>query len=81
LLIDAIFCRRYSVRIILVPNDVLPNSRSVSPAYGFELARKDAAPLAAQPSELDSLQSNKMQRPQAARAAFRLDAPYSNGGK
>jgi hypothetical protein len=81
LLIDAIFSRRYSVRIILVPNDVLRTSRPDSSSFGFELARKDAMPLAAQPSEPSSRQSNNMQRPQAARAVFRLGATESNGGK
>jgi hypothetical protein len=81
LLIDAIFSRRYSVRIILVLNDVLRTSRPNSSSHGFELARKDATTPAAQPSEPSSRQSNRMQRPQAARAVFRLDAAESNGGK
>ncbi len=79
--IDAIFSRRYSVRIILVPSDVLRTNRPDSPTHGFELARKDATLLAAQPSEPRSRQSNRMQRPQAARAVFRLGAAESNGGK
>jgi hypothetical protein len=81
LLIDAIFSRRYSVRIILVLNDVLRTTRPTSPSYGFELARKDAPLLAVQPSEPSSRRSNRMQRPQAARAVFRLGAAESNGGK
>ena len=76
-----IFSRRYSVRIILVLNDVLRTNRPASPSYGFEFARKDAALLAAQPSEPCSRQSNKVQRPQAASAVFRLGAAESNGGK
>jgi hypothetical protein len=76
-----IFSRRYSVRIILVLNDVLRTIRPESPSHGFELARKDATLLAAQPSELNSPQSNRMQRPLTARAVFRLGATESNGGK
>ncbi|MGA8287575.1 MAG: hypothetical protein WB950_02665, partial [Acidobacteriaceae bacterium] len=76
-----IFSRRYSVRIILVRNHVLRTSRPASPPHGFELARKDATLLAVQPSEPSSPQSNKMQRPQAARAVYRLGAAKSNGGK
>jgi len=79
--IDAIFSRRYSVRIILVPNDVLRTNRPAGPSNGFELARKDATLLAAQPSEPSSRQSNRVQRPQAARAVYRLGAAKSNGGK
>ena len=79
--IDAIFSRRYSVRIILVSNHVLRTTRPASPSHGFELARKDAAPPAVQPSEPSSRQSNKVQCPQAARAVFRLGATESNGGK
>ena len=79
--IDAIFCRRYSVRIILVLNHVLRTTRPASPSHGFELARKDATLLAVQPSEPSSRQSNKVQRPQAARAVYRLGAAESNGGK
>ncbi len=79
--IDAIFSRRYSVRIILVPSDVLRTSRPTGPSHGFEPARKDAVLLAAQPSEHGSRQSNRVQRPQAARAVFRLGATKSNGGK
>ena len=79
--IDAIFSRRYSVRIILVSNHVLRTTRPASPSHGFELARKDATLLAAQPSEPGSRQSNKVQCPQAARAVFRLGATESNGGK
>ena len=79
--IDAIFCGRYSVRIILVPNDALRTNRQASPSNGFELARKDPTLLAAQPSEPSSGQSNRVQRPQAARAVYRLGAAESNGGK
>jgi hypothetical protein len=76
-----IFSRRYSVRIILVRNHVLRTNRPDSPSHGFELTRKDATLMAAQPSEPSSRQSNRMQRPQAARAVFRLGAAESNGGK
>ncbi len=79
--IDSKLPRRYSVRIILVLSDVLRTNRPDSPTHGFELARKDATLLAAQPSEPRSRQSNRMQRPQAARAVFRLGAAESNGGK
>jgi hypothetical protein len=79
--IDSNLSRRYSVRIILVPSDVLRTNRRDSPTHGFELARKDATLLAAQPSEPSSRQSNKVQRPQAVPAAFRLGAAESNGGK
>jgi hypothetical protein len=79
--IDSNLPRRYSVRIILVLNDVLRTSRPDRPSHGFELARKDATLLAPQPSEPCSRQSNKVQCPQAARAVFRLGATKSNGGK
>jgi hypothetical protein len=79
--IDAIFSRRYSVRIILVLNDVLRTTRPASPPHGFELARKDATLLAAQPSEPRSRQSNKVQHPQAASAVYCFGAAESNGGK
>jgi hypothetical protein len=79
--IDAIFSRRYSVRIILVLNHVLRTNRPTGSFQGFELARKDASPLTFQPSEPTFRQSNRMQRPQAARAAYRLGVQKSNGGK
>ena len=79
--IDSNLPRRYSVPIILVLNDVLRTTRPACPSHGFELARKDAALLAAQPSEPTSQQSNQVQRPQAARAVYRLGAAESNGGK
>src|SRR6185437_9682260 len=74
-----IFSRRYSVRIILVLNDVLRTTRPASPSHGSEPARKDAATLTIQPSEPCSPQSNRVQRPQTARAVFRLGAAESNG--
>jgi hypothetical protein len=79
--IDAAFRRRYSVPIILVLNDELRTIRPASPSRGFELARKDVSPLTAQPSEPWVRQSNRMYRPQAARAAYRLGLQKSNGGK
>jgi hypothetical protein len=79
--IDSNLLSGYSVRIILVLNDVLRTNRQASPFHGFERARKHAATPARQPSELISPQSNKVQCLQAARAVFRLGAAESHGGK